>query len=361
MSRKTIIFSNYDDRQNPWYGGGGARAIHALARLLSREFDITVITGTYPGARHEEVIDGVRYQRIGLSFLGPRLGQLAYSLFLLKQVWCRQYDLWIDSFTPPFGVSLIPLIASKPVIGVIHMLPGKDMWRKYRLPLHLVERIGLKWYRQLIVLTDTAKAEVERFVSQHTTVTVIPNGIVVPVLPAHREKRHILFLGRIEVDQKGIDLLLTAYDTIASRTTYPLVVAGGGLESEMLKLRQLISKMQQSRRVRLAGWVEGAAWEQLFLEAALVVIPSRFETFSLTALEALSYGVPVACFDVPGLSAISSDHVWKAKPFDAASLSEAMLAALDTERDAAFFQSAARPYSWDMVAERYRAVIDKCI
>jgi hypothetical protein len=106
--KKSIIFSSYDDRRNPWYAGGGALAIHEVAKSLVQEYDIRVITGMYPGAKQEETIDGVVYQRIGLAFLGPQLGQLAYSLALLWQACSLHYDLWFDSFTPPFGVSLIP-------------------------------------------------------------------------------------------------------------------------------------------------------------------------------------------------------------------------------------------------------------
>jgi glycosyltransferase involved in cell wall biosynthesis len=266
------------------------------------------------------------------------------------------YDLWFDSFTPPFGVSLIPLIASKPVIGVIHMLPGRDMWRKYRIPFHWIERIGLRQYRQLIVLTEVARDEIKAYCPE-TTITVIPNGVSFPTLPAESRKSHILFLGRIEIDQKGIDLLLSAYDAIADQCRYPLVVAGRGIASDEAELYERISVMKHADHVSTPGRVEGKAKDELLAEAALVVVPSRFETFSITALEALSYGVPVVSFDIQGLSTIPSKYVWKAESFNVMSLAEKMIEALRADFPPQYFREAVRPYTWETVGKQYRSVI----
>jgi len=62
--KRRIIFSNYDDPKNPFYGGGGARAIHEVARRLAVRHDVKIITGSYPGSR-DEMVDGVSYTRIG--------------------------------------------------------------------------------------------------------------------------------------------------------------------------------------------------------------------------------------------------------------------------------------------------------
>jgi len=40
-----IIISNYDSVKNPYYGGGGATAIHEIASRLTKKFEVTVLTG----------------------------------------------------------------------------------------------------------------------------------------------------------------------------------------------------------------------------------------------------------------------------------------------------------------------------
>ena len=42
--KRRIIFSNYDDPKNPFYGGGGARAIHEVAKRLAVRHDVKIIT-----------------------------------------------------------------------------------------------------------------------------------------------------------------------------------------------------------------------------------------------------------------------------------------------------------------------------
>ncbi|MFZ1735598.1 MAG: glycosyltransferase family 4 protein, partial [Candidatus Moraniibacteriota bacterium] len=186
-----IVMSNYDDKRNPWYAGGGAIVVHEVARRLAKTYSVEVITGSYPGSKKREVIDGVCYQRVGFSFFGPWIGQLSYWILLPFYSVFRTFDVWIESFVPPFGVSILPWITSKPVIGLIHMLPGMDMWRKYRLPFFLFERMGLRWYDRFIVLSDSMGKAIQKY-NKRAKIHVIPNGVDMPNLGKKREKEHLL-------------------------------------------------------------------------------------------------------------------------------------------------------------------------
>jgi glycosyltransferase involved in cell wall biosynthesis len=46
-------------------------------------------------------------------------------------------------------------------------------------------------------------------------------------------------------------------------------------------------------RVRFTSWLGHEALRDEFQEASLILCPSRFETFGLAALEAMSFGLPV--------------------------------------------------------------------
>ena len=63
-------------------------------------------------------------------------------------------DLWIESLTPPVSASLLPLAARCPVVGLVQMLCGADMQRRYGLPFEAIERRGLALYRHFVVLND---------------------------------------------------------------------------------------------------------------------------------------------------------------------------------------------------------------
>src|SRR5579863_1346052 len=95
--KQTIYISTYDDIKNPFYGGGGATAVHETAKRLLREYDVRVISWDYSGKK-KEVIDQVVYERFGLPFLGPKIGMFAYQLslpFIAKQ---KEFDVWFESF-----------------------------------------------------------------------------------------------------------------------------------------------------------------------------------------------------------------------------------------------------------------------
>lgn len=322
-NKPKIIISNYDDIKNPNYGGGGSVAVHEIAKRLVNKFKVTIITGSYQGAV-DEIIDKIRYRRIKTHYLGARLGQLIFHFLLPFYATYQKYDLWIESFTPPFSTSFLQIFTKKPVIGLVHMLAGEDMLRKYKIPFYLIEKLGLKTYRYFIVLNEETKVKIKN-INNQSRIKIIPNGVHLPRILKISEKKHILFIGRIEVNQKGLDLLLKAYSLISKKIKYKLAIAGFGTDNEFGKLKNMISSLEIVDKVEMLGRINGKKKDEAFKKAAFVVVPSRFESFSLAALEALSYNLPVVSFNISGLKWIPTKYCAKAKPFCEIDLSEKIL------------------------------------
>src|SRR5262249_24574702 len=202
-------------------------------------------------------------------------------------------------------------------IGLVQMLSATDMARKYRLPFPLIERRGLALYRHFVVLNETDRTTVSRY-NMHVTPVLIPNGVTRPDLADadFGAGEHILFLGRIEVRQKGRDLLLAA--VAQTPPSLPVVIAGSGTPVEERKLREAVRRA--GHPVRLVGRVGGRRKHELLRDCAFVVLPSRFETFSLAALEAMAYGKPVVCFDLPRLAWIRPDCAGRGPALNRAAL-----------------------------------------
>jgi len=356
-----IIFSNYDDLKNPYYAGGGARAVHEVARRLAKENKVTVVTGKYPGGK-DETIDGVRYVRTGAVRGGPKAGQLAYQLSLLPRVMRGDFDVWVESFTPPFSTSFLPIFTRRKVIGLVHMLAAQDMTRKYKLPIfHLVENLGLKLYKYFITPSDEVGEKITR-IRANAEIEKIPNGVDLIKKSAKKSTgKYILFLGRIEVDQKGLDLLLEAYAKIQTKIKYPLVIAGSGEKPELKKLKTLIRKLGIVKSVVLTGRVEDRQKNDLFEKARLVVIPSRCETFSLVALETLAAGKGLITFDISGFKWIPGQAAIKIACFDVPQLASQML--LLSKDGRLLFRMGksgagfARKLSWENISRRYTRFI----
>ena len=355
--QQKIIFSSYDDIKNPAYSGGGAIAIHEVAKRLSKKYNVTVLCGNYNGAKNEN-IDGVDYMHIGLSFLSPRLSQLFFHLTLSLYVLTERCDLWIESFTPPFSTSFTPWFTKKPVIALVHMLSAKDMARKYHLPFSIIENFGIKLYRHFIVLTEESAEQIKKL-NPDAGIKIIGNGVHLPELPYQLSNNagHLSFIGRIEFNQKGLDFLLKAYTKIVEKNYIPLVIAGSGAEKEVSKMKKLIRDYRLDDKIILAGHVAGAKKEKFFRNTLIGIIPSRFETFSLAALEMMSYGIPTVVFDIPGVKWIPQGAGVKVAPFDENALAEAILKLLQDKnyykQIALKARIEAEKYNWNDIGMAY--------
>ncbi|MDD2823115.1 MAG: glycosyltransferase family 4 protein [Candidatus Daviesbacteria bacterium] len=367
LIKPKIIISSYDDLKNPFYGGGGAVAIHEVFKRLTNNYQVVVLTGTYPGSKNI-VVDKILYQRIGSSLLGPRIGQLIFQLLLPYYAVVKEYNLWIESFTPPFSTACLQLFTKKPVVGLVHMLCASDMQRKYKIPfgvLEALENIGLKTYRHFIVLTESTKLKIVH-INRRASFLRVSNGISLPKNYLIQNKKigeYILFLGRIEVNQKGLDLLLKSYKSFLKEDNMQLIIAGFGVKSEEKKLVNLISDLGLNKKVKFIGRVTGTTKDRLLKYASFIVISSRFETFSLVALEALSFSLPLITFDIDGLKWIPKNSVIKVKPFDVNLLTKEMLRLATDNHLRTSLGSCGQLYvknlSWDNLAKQYDQYITK--
>jgi len=349
-----VVISSFDGPGNRHYGGGGAAVVEMIAARLAAHYEVTVVTA---GRRSETVVrDGVRYRKLPLEWAGPRAGQLIYHALLPFAARTIPHDLWIESFTPPFSTSFLPLFSPARVVGFAQSLHAREMWDRYRLPFFLVERLGLRFYRDVVVLNAAHRTQVRRC-NPDATVHVIPNGIesrrLDERLIGHGE--HILYLGRIDTWQKGLDLLLAAH--ARSGLAMPLLVAGKGTRREERKFAALLASTGGD--VRWVGHVSGQRKQELLERSAFVTLPSRNETFGLAALEAMSCGKPVLHFDLPPLRWMDGDV--RVPPFDVSALADAIrdLAGDQTARRelGRAAHAAAQRHGCDDTAGRFLALV----
>jgi glycosyltransferase involved in cell wall biosynthesis len=358
-----LCFSNFDAPDNPWYGGGGAAAIHEVARrLATRGWETRVITGRFPGAQNR-VIDQVRYERVGAGWLGPKAGQLLFPCALMARVRRGDFDLWVESLTPPFSTACLQRFTPKPVVALTQVMAGRAMFRQYGLPFHVLERFGLRTYRYAIATSGYLESEIR---AAHPTIAVevIPNGAapeLVRLAPAPPGTHHLLFLGRLARHQKGLDLLLEAWAAVKDRIPAPLVIAGAGLPGEEAWLRHRIETLGPSSKVRWTGKAVGTDKDALLRQAMFLVMPSRFEASPLVAAEAFCYGLPVVTFDLPELRDLPREGCLKVSPFAVDDLGRALVTlAQDPARRQVMGSAAkafARQLDWDLLASRYDAFL----
>lgn len=327
-----ILHLIYDDTENPWLGGGGAFRTLEIYRRLAKQHEITVVTGNYPGARKDEEKEGVLFKRVGCS-KNYLLSRATYSLSAAKLIRQLDFDILVEDFSA-FSPCFTPLHTRKPIIASIQNLYSTHAIKKYKglgIAAFLVERLGLKLYSHFIVVSPSLKNQLEKMVTAPKRINVIPNSVDESLLSLEvTERNYILFLGRIDIYQKGLDILLQAFQEVTRcNGGAQLIIAGGGKDFE--KLRHLVSKFNLEKRVELVGRVYGERKSNLLSSCLFVCMPSRFESFGIVAIEASACNKPVIGTEIPGLcdSIRDGETGILVKPNNTKELSEAMLTLID--------------------------------
>ena len=163
---------------------------------------------------------------------------------------------------------------------------------------------------RVLVLCDEEVKQCQRFRLQPNRVKVVPNGIdladfeIMPTRGTFRSKYGIdtetsivLFLGRIH-EIKGLDTLLQAYSrSTKSGLSSHLVIAGPDYGFQDY-LRSLAVSNGIQEHVTFTGPLYGMDKKAAFMDANVFVLPSWYETFPLTILEAYACSLPVIGSDV---------------------------------------------------------------
>jgi glycosyltransferase involved in cell wall biosynthesis len=355
--RLRILHLAFEDPAKPAAGGGSRRTLEVNRRLAERH-EITVVTYKYPGWKDRDA-DGIAWRHAGVR-AGFAASVASYFAALPAVVRRVPHDLVVEDFGAPIGGALVPLYARRPCLAMINWLFAAEMARKYRLPVHRVETLGVRLHRDAIAVSD-ALADRLRAANPRIGVDVIPNGVEPAAFAASATgRRHLaLFLGRLDTHQKGLDLLLTAYAKAAPVTTAGLVVAGDGRDAGALRRRA--EQLGIADRVEFPGRVTGAAKYALLASAQVVCMPSRYEGLPLVAMEALACGTPVLASDIDCMRSVVAPGTGRLlPPGDVDAWASAMAEALADPAGCLAMgrrgRASARRFDWDGAALRQEAV-----
>lgn len=319
-----ILHLDPDDMGNPLSGGGPVRTYEIYRRLAARH-EITVLTPTFEGSTPERVRDGIRYLRLGRK-VGDHGSShhLTYLAALPRAVRRFEHDLLVEDFMPPSSATWTPLFHSrgKPLIASVQWFFARAYTRRLKLPFHWGEEYGVRMYRHFVVLTDAMRQHIE---TRHPKADcrTIANGVDETLFrndPLPR--RGLLFLGRIQVQAKGIDLLLDAYARIPEAEREPLTLAGTVQEPEALQV--LIERFGLGAWVRATGAYDATERTRLLAQCRFVVMPSRTETFGMTIAEANAAARQVVVFDRAPMNEVASPGSLRVPPFDTDAYAQAM-------------------------------------
>jgi glycosyltransferase involved in cell wall biosynthesis len=131
--------------------------------------------------------------------------------------------------------------------------------------------------------------------------TIIPNGISLSARPDIPQRTaavpRLIFVGRLN-SQKNLHYLPPILAKIRELAWELDIVGDGG---ERSALEAAFANSGLSGRVRFHGWLDRTAVEEKLIEAEIFVLPSVVEGLSVSALEALKFGLLLVGSDIPTL------------------------------------------------------------
>ena|SRR5688572_6810080 len=127
---------------------------------------------------------------------------------------------------------------------------------------------------------------------------------------------YVLILGTLEA-RKNIGVVLDAFERLATNRPAPRLVVAGRTTADSSEWLARMSRNPLDACVEYVGYVPDERREALFAGARALLLPSLDEGFGLTALEAMSAGVPVVASERGSLPEVVGDGGLLVPPDDA--------------------------------------------
>jgi len=385
-----------------WPGDREPPFVFELSRRLANNFTVHVLAPHAPGAKEIENMNGIRVFRFRYFFewgellaydggILPNLKQhpwrfLMVPFFLLGELVALFCLLKSGHYNVVHAHWLIPqgLIAVSariisglrcPILCTSH---GGDMFALKGKLFRILKCFVLSRSNGLTVVSQTMREKVLRLGGHNVVTDIIPMGVdlktsfVPPRNTAVRIQGQLLFVGRL-VEKKGLIYLIRAMPAILQ--THPearLLIAGSGPEEQNLRIE--VESLNLHAKVIFLGAIENGNLPPLYQASEIVVFPSVIaadgdqEGFGLVQVEALGCECSVVATDLPAIRDIIVDGETGliAPQRDESVLAAKIVYLLDHPDIRTGLGQAGRAfvlerYDWDIIAERYRGMIEKTI
>lgn len=357
-----ILHLLYESRGDHFGIGGVGERAYQIYSHLKADHDITILCKKYPGAGNGTV-EGLRHIYAGAESksLTKTLLSYAYQAAVYVKEHGHKYDVIVEEFSPATPTFLHSCTRT-PLILQVQGYTGGLYFKKYN-PLYasvlcLLERFRPGLYRNFIFIDGHTR---DRFcLPGKAVIRIIPNGVPAGLLEhPYTGGDYMLYLGRIDIFGKGLDLLLDAYRRhCEAGPAMDLVIAGDG--RDMPRFRAMVAGLPAGirGRIRLTGWVSGREKTETIRNASFLLLPSRHEVQGISVLEAMAAGKAVLTSDLPELSYVSERQAGvRFASGDPVSLASAMSEIGPAERRRQMGMNGrewVRHLSWENIAHSFR-------
>jgi glycosyltransferase involved in cell wall biosynthesis len=253
--------------------------------------------------------------RVRPPFHGP-LRNMSFSLWLHQAL-----GLLIDRFAltriniqcGPGGIFLLKK-NRVPVIATCY----HTWWQQsHHIPAQFWKRVFIPFERRTYQLADRViciSADSRDLLARNYRIapdklTVIPPGVdtgrFFPMAEIQKRRNSLLYVGRID-RRKGVDFLMRAMAEVA-RQLPDVKLHVGGIGKDLPLLKKYVRAQGLEHNVEFLGFIPEDSLNSWYNKVQCVIVPSVFEGFGLTVVEAMAAGSCVISTRVDSIRRIVRD------------------------------------------------------
>ena len=333
-----ILVLNYE---YPPIGGGAAPVAADLSRhLAALGHGVDVVTMAFGDLPMEETVDGVHIFRVKClrtkAFVCYPWEQLTYLFaakrFLRRRLKTQKYDVAHVHFIFPTG--LLGLWLKKncglPFVVTAH---GSDVEGYNQNRFRFLHKLLRKPWKKVCASAECVTAP-SPFLQQliwksdpSVRCEIVPNGIETAAYLRGPKEKTVLTLCRLQ-QHKCVQNVVRAFSALAP-DGWTMCVAGDGPYRP--ELEKLASDCGVPEKIRFSGWIDSKspALKETLGSASVFVSMSRFESFGISAAEAVASGCNTVLSDIPAHRFFASFGAALVPLDDTAALEAALLQAME--------------------------------
>ena len=306
----------------PTYGGSGTVATELGRNLAKRGHKVHFITTALP-YRLSEFVENIFFHEVQV-FNYPLFDYVPYSLSLaskMAQVAIREdLDLLHVHYAIPHATSAYlakKIVASRKNIPIITTLHGTDITLVGIDPSYYdIAHFSIEESDAITAVSTYLKNQTLYRFAIKKTIEVIPNFVdtekFVPQTGNQKDCRNSLSTSDEKIIMhisnfrpvKRIPDIVEVFEGVSNQINARLILIGDGPEKE--KIRVLVDEKGLTDKVNFLGKQDDVS--RLIPCADIYMLPSSHESFGLTALEAMSCGVPVIGTSGSGMDEFLGDN-----------------------------------------------------
>ncbi len=303
MSNRIAIIT---DKIYPFFTGGYEIRLFEIARLLSDDFQIEVFSC------YEGNIKNIKINKISPTISKKKTGKrnifqtMIFSFSLLKNPLKKgKFDYIIIESIPYFHLLSIRKWIKKE--KGLKILDAPEIWYFYPyLKIPVLKNISIYLYRKilnktldlfdyiLVMSTASKNTLIDYYRVKEEKIILIPNGTFNSNYKLNQEKKYydFVYINRLTEIKRPMDIIYAAYKLKKDYGWNGKIAMVG--DGELLKkIRKKIKELNLDNNIYVLGYLNEVEKIEILKKSKVFVLSSEREGFSISCLEAISFGLPL--------------------------------------------------------------------